>query len=112
MNLVDLDAPCLVPELKPPIAHMIPNQIHSDPHEPGIHAATAAKRLAAPISIPETVLSQRLRKIHIANRSENEPEHSCPVLLHEPFKVIDLQSRVLHAHRNEPGCHRWLHTLL
>src|SRR5262249_38667305 len=50
VNVVAVDPTCLPPELKATAPHMIANQIDSNPHQPGMDAAVAAKRATALVS--------------------------------------------------------------
>ena len=94
MDLIGIDALCFLPELQTAAAHMTANKVDCDPHQPGVHAALPAKGLAAFIGVPEAVLSQRLRNIHIAERGEHEPEYPRPVLCNDLIEVLEFQGRV------------------
>ena len=71
--------------------------------------AVAAKALSMFVSIPEAVLSQALCKVEITHGRIDESKHAGPVQLHKAFEVLDLKRRVIHAHRDEPGCRRRFH---
>jgi hypothetical protein len=91
---------------------VIANQIDGNPHQPGIDAAFPPKSTPAFVGIPETVLSQRFGKIHIAERCKQESKYPWPVLLDKTIEILELQSRVLHTQGNEPGCSGCSHALL
>ena len=91
---------------------MISNQIEGNSYEPGVDAGISAKRLAIPVRLPEAVLSQRFGQIHVLHGGKHEPKDPRPILFYKPFKVLDFECRVVHAHGNESGCRGRLHALL
>ena len=112
MNFFTANSRSLFRELEAPVACVTPNQIDCNSHQPGVQAAIAAKSGAVLVSISEAILSQRLREIHVMYRRKDEPKHARPIPLDEPVEVIDLDSPVLHAYRNESGRRRLLHRLV
>src|SRR5262249_26741700 len=90
VDLFAIDALRLFPELIAARPHLTANEIHGNPHQPRIHAALSSKGSAAFVSVPEAILSQRLCEIHIAERGEQKPQYSHPVLLHHAIEILQI----------------------
>src|SRR6516162_7673682 len=58
----------LLPELIPASPQLIPDKIYGNPYQPRVDTALAAKSSPAFVRVPEAVLRQGFRKIHIAER--------------------------------------------
>src|SRR5262249_34575675 len=99
-------------ELKTSATRVVPDQIHRNSHEPCHRAALSTEGASVLVGFPEAVLSQCFGKIPIAYRRKYKAKDAGPILLNKSFNVLDCESRVFHAKRDEPGCRRWLHTVV
>lgn len=112
MNLSTVHPLRFFPELKAPVLYVIAHQVDRNSHQPRMHAAVPAKQSSASVSIPETILCQRFGQIYVTYRGEQESQHSRPVQLDDTVKVLELQGRVLHIRRDEPGRCACFHAFL
>jgi hypothetical protein len=85
-----MDASGTSPKLKPAASRMIANEIDRDSNEPRLDTAGSTECRATSVGFQETVLGQSFCEIHVTHRGKHEPKHTRPVLLNEPFKVLNL----------------------
>ena len=100
----------LTPELEPPVPQIPSDRIVRNPHQPRVQRRIAAKRVPAPVGIPEAVLREGFGHVPVAHGSQHKPKYPGPVELHDAVEVLNLRNRALHARGNEPGSDCGLHT--